>query len=323
MITARTFLLCGALLLMPFLQARAITTASAELGLGDALLSDAQTCSGLCTVQFNRDLFPPTPFSYYVGGASGASAEFGTLKASATTTALGVHTSAISTGAKAAAGFQDFFTIDGGPLNGTMAKLTVPLSFNWSFTGTSSGGGVGLLGIAEFSVLLDPNLGSSKTRSLAFREDFNGSGSLGGSGLETIGFSSFAFIPFTNTPVFTLDFQFGQPIKVKADLKITIAGNDFNIEVPGTAPIADFLVQLDAGHSAYWGGIQAVTDADGNPVPFTVTSVSGHDWLQSSIPQPVPLPASAGLLLFGAGAVGAFQRRTRARRRPFTPARAA
>jgi len=107
----------------------------------------------------------------------------------------------------------------------------------------------------------------------------------------------------------SLEFMLGQPIKVKGDLKIVIAGNDFNVPLGGASPIADFLVQLDAGHSAYWGGIESVVDANGHAVPFTLTSVSNHDWSASSIPAPVPLPGSGVLLLSAIGCMGHAARR--------------
>jgi len=58
---------------------------------------------------------------------------------------------------------------------------------------------------------------------------------------------------------------------------------------------------FDLGQSAYWGGIADVT-VDGASVPFTLTSQSGHDWTQSSIPSAVPLPAA--VWLFGSALLG-------------------
>ncbi len=293
---------------------QADTSASAELGLDTFNVTDSHSCAGTCTAQVSKSIFPPT-FTYFTSGDAIAEAGFGTLRAFAATTALGVHNSRIHTGAKIAASFTDFFRVNGGALNGTLATLTIPLRFNWSFTATSAASGVGILGIAEFSVLLDPNLGISNVQSLAFREEFAPGASLGGTGQLTTGLSTFTPVPFTNTPTMMIGIELGRTIKVKADLNVTIAGNDFNVLSPANvAPFADFLVQLDAGHSAYWGGIQSVVDANGQSVEFSVSSASGHDWSQSSVPATVPLPASLVLLMAACGTLPVFTGRWSLRR---------
>jgi hypothetical protein len=68
----------------------------------------------------------------------------------------------------------------------------------------------------------------------------------------------------------------------------------------------------DAGNSAYWGGIRAVTDGNGNVLnDWSVTSGSGTNWQQSFIPTTgaVPEPAAWATLIAGFGLVGAMQRR--------------
>ena len=55
------------------------------------------------------------------------------------------------------------------------------------------------------------------------------------------------------------------------------------------------------GDSAYWGGISGIT-VDGQAIEFDLSSASGHDWRQSSVPSAVPAPAAVWLL--GSGVLG-------------------
>jgi hypothetical protein len=71
-----------------------------------------------------------------------------------------------------------------------------------------------------------------------------------------------------------------------------------------------FSAEADGFHSAYWGGISAVT-FDDQRVDYTVTSSGGMDWSRSYVAAAVPEPSSALLLAGGLAAILARRRRRR------------
>ena len=286
--------------------ANAAVLATAELGLDNFSGTSSQTCEG-CPAQVTRSFSPPA-LAYFASGDVVASAGSGFLRAYANVTASGQHTGFVTIGGKASASFADFFTINNPLLDGTPGKLLIPLQFSWDFVGSSSlPAGLGITGSAIFEMLVNPNIsGFSRVN---FVEEFGRNGSLGRSGLEQLPGAASSTIPFTYTPTMTIDFIFGRTIAVRGKLNISAFGRDFN-----TNDITDMTVTLDAGHSAYWGGFASVLGADGLPVAYTTTSAEGHDWSQSSIPSPVPAPASGALLMAGVGSVVAYMRRSRQRR---------
>jgi hypothetical protein len=64
---------------------------------------------------------------------------------------------------------------------------------------------------------------------------------------------------------------------------------------------ANAVSAFSLGDSAYWGGISGIT-VNGQSIDFDLSSTSGHDWRQSSIPSAVPAPAAVWLL--GSGVLG-------------------
>jgi PEP-CTERM motif len=118
----------------------------------------------------------------------------------------------------------------------------------------------------------------------------------------------------------TFDLTLGMPFGTQFLLEVDLQADDFAF-----APCCS-TASFDLSASVYWGGIQSVTFG-GEPVPFTITSISGHDWTQSSVPgiASVPEPGSLALLALGLAGLG-FARGSRhprrsASRRQSEPAR--
>ena len=72
---------------------------------------------------------------------------------------------------------------------------------------------------------------------------------------------------------FTVDFVYGEPFVMSTFLQAIVLYDNINL-TPGTID-----AQLDLGNSAYWGGISAIRNAQGQPVPGAqLTSQSGVQW---------------------------------------------
>jgi hypothetical protein len=94
---------------------------------------------------------------------------------------------------------------------------------------------------------------------------------------------------------FTFEFIYGQPILMDSFLQVYTVFDNQTSTVPGTLDSV-----IDLGNSAYWGGIQNLRDANGNPVSDAgYSSSSGFDYRASAVPEAVPEPAAIALLALG------------------------
>ena len=79
---------------------------------------------------------------------------------------------------------------------------------------------------------------------------------------------------------------------------------------PGWGPcgaIVSAVASGDYSNTVAWGGITSVTDANGNPIAFSVSSSSGTDYGVAVVPLPTTLP----LLLTALGSIGWWRRARR------------
>ncbi|HEY5914700.1 MAG TPA: hypothetical protein VJA21_29265 [Verrucomicrobiae bacterium] len=86
----------------------------------------------------------------------------------------------------------------------------------------------------------------------------------------------------TYQQVVTFEFIYGQPILMDTFLQVDVQFDNQTSMVPGTLDAV-----IDLGNSTYWGGIQRLRDARGNPVTNALySSSSGVDYRASTIVRP-------------------------------------
>jgi hypothetical protein len=87
-----------------------------------------------------------------------------------------------------------------------------------------------------------------------------------------------------------------------SDTRVFTFGQGFSFQATLTSHTVgrfDHQALVDATHSAYWAGFEAVLDGNGNAVAYTLSTGSGTDWSQSFVPSSVPEPGTATSWLVG------------------------
>lgn len=103
------------------------------------------------------------------------------------------------------------------------------------------------------------------------------------------------------------------------ELRVVAGLSMAEVSLDGSGSATESTAQSDFLHTAYWGGVRSVTDADGKPLDgLRLTSELGWDWTStraSTVPEP------AGMVLVALVAAGVARRA--GRDRAITPRRAA
>jgi hypothetical protein len=99
----------------------------------------------------------------------------------------------------------------------------------------------------------------------------------------------------TGSFLFDIPFQFGTPFEMAASL------DAFTQALSGVAGNVSS-AHSDFGSTGLWGGISEVHLADGTVLSgYSLSSISGFDWLRGFASDPVAVPAPGTAWLFGAG----------------------
>ena len=253
--------------------------------------ADFTDCSGCVATSSDHGTVPePGGGSSQSDSLGRAVAEHGILRAYAAEASTGPHGYAK---ANATATFSDAVTIDAPGLSGQAGSVAMLLQFDYSahVSGQLPGAGSG-----QVRLILDvfyPLRTDRYQRAVLIAPD-------GQVTTQSINPGN-VVVPFTPQILAQVDFVFGQPFSFTATLIAAAVGN------------FDQQVEVDASHSAYWGGFQSVLDGGGNAVSYSVTSGSQTDWSQSFVPATVPEPGTWALLLAGVGLVSACARRRASR----------
>jgi hypothetical protein len=271
------------------MTAHVVTEAQIDTGaVGTA--GDLKTCPGCRAKISSTGTVPSATFgTSHSDSTARATADYGVLKSFATAPSSGHFAQARAT---ATASFSDVFTIDAPGLSGQHGKVVIPVQFSYTnmLTGSSS--------FSQISLsleLFNTSPSSKYQRSLHY--------SANGTAVSDSFDPPHVITPFGTSLLATVDFIFGQAVPFQ--LKLEARGGGFN----------DESFTVDAEHTAYWGGFQSVTDANGKAVSYTLGPGSQADWSKSFIPNAVPEPQSIVIMLAGLCATGLACLRRHARLR--------
>lgn len=227
-----------------------------------------------------------------------ALAEYGILKAKATASATDDPYGSFT--ARSGVGFSDQLTFTAAGLEGQAGTLNATIFFDrdLSHQGEPTGYARGDLSVAtSFDTFYYQDLLSLQPSGCSVSAppcQLQHTSSLAGTG-------TIQYVWQTPTSLaLAIPFTFGQA----TDLSVSL---DMQAVAFFTEGSSAWLA--DASHSLYWGGINSVSAASGQPVTFTVSSASGTDYLRSFAPAQVPEPSTLFLLIVGF--IGLFAARRR------------
>lgn len=226
-----------------------------------------------------------------------AYADYGVLKVSAAGSSS--HPSHIT--AYSSASFSDQVTFDAPGLYGTYGKATFSFQFDHDLSASNSGEVQPYPATSQFSLdggMSGPWTPRSQVVLRSTVNGLNGNTTVNDSLIVVdVNYPGGSHVAISGNKVsITSEFMWGIP----SWLGLTIYVNGSVPNNPyGFSNAGSFVA--DASHSAYWGGIQAVTLADGSAVhDFSVVSTSGTDYRVSFAPLPsVPEPGSLTSMLAG------------------------
>jgi hypothetical protein len=168
-----------------------------------------------------------------------------------------------------------------GPV-GALFTVNSHWNINGSITGTASttfsGSGASAIGQANLEAWGSGIVGhNNETNALLLAS--------AGEQINLLGDFKFQNNAPTSIPV-TLSFVSGAPFNFQMELRAEAVGSTGNGD---PAAIAFANGTSNFGHTLSWGGIDSVTDANGNPVTgWTITSDSGFDYTQPFVDVPEP-----------------------------------
>jgi hypothetical protein len=247
--------------------------------------------------------------SPHAGASADGFANFGVLKVMAQGNS---QSGGYNAAANATASWADIVTLNSSSFNGQQAKFTAIVSLQGFISPVDTGRGtVGM----DFSIGLGGGFSINGAWDTNTPANASGFPSLGLSAQPggSLFFSGFREVNFTVT--LGNSFVMSEELRVGASSKPACESSSGPACMDGTSGSVD----VDFGHSSYWGGITSIAVLNAGTglfetkdlSLFSVGSVSGTDYLQSFVPNPVPVPAAVWMLGSALGLLASRRRRSR------------